>query len=405
MPNNLLTIDMITREAVTLWRNTNLFIKHISSQYDDSFGVDGAKIGDSLRIRLPNDYTVRVGEVAQPQDTNETVTTLVFADMRGVDVNFSTRQRTLDIDDYSERVLAPMVNNLAGDVAAVIMSGAQTGISNYVQRTESGNLASPSSETWLDGGAVLDELSAPKMDRKVIMSPRTQARTVSSLSGLFNPTAAISEQYRSGSMGFALGFEWYMDQTVIAHMGGTFSAGTVSGANQTGQTISLNAITGTLLPGDIISFTGVEAANRITKRSTGSLAQFVVLNTVQNGGTSVTVYPAIIPPDQAGNQVQYQTVMSSPANAAPIIMANPANARHRRNFVFAPEAVTMVTADLFMPGAGVIEAARQQFDGISMRMITDYIIGTDRTITRLDVLFGYLWVRPEWACVVADVAA
>ena len=64
--------------------------------------------------------------------------------------------------------------------------------------------------------------------------------------------------------------------------------------------------------------------------------------------------------------------------------------------------MTLATADLEIP-AKVIEGSREEFDGVSMRMITDYFIGTDQTITRLDVLYGYLWIRPEWAVVVADI--
>jgi hypothetical protein len=75
---------------------------------------------------------------------------------------------------------------------------------------------------------------------------------------------------------------------------------------------------------------------------------------------------------------------------------------YRKNFAYAPEAVTLATADLEMPHA-VHEAAREEFDGIAMRMVTDYFIGTDQLITRLDVLYGFLWLRPEWACVVADI--
>jgi len=125
--NTLLTINMITREAVRLWKNTNQFIQHIDMQYDDSFAKTGAKIGTSLRIRLPNDYTVRTGPAAQVQDTAEVSTTLVLATQKGVDVSFSTTDRTMSLDDYSRRVLAPMVNNLAGAVAADVMSGVDSG--------------------------------------------------------------------------------------------------------------------------------------------------------------------------------------------------------------------------------------------------------------------------------------
>ena len=143
--------------------------------------------------------------------------------------------------------------------------------------------------------------------------------------------------------------------------------------------------------------------NRITKQTTGELEQFVATATVPAGSTQIPLYPAIVPP-VGGNQVQYQTVTASPANGATVnpVSGLAASSVFRKNFVFVPEAVTLAMADLEIP-QGVHEAARDEFDGVSMRMITDYIMGTDQMPTRLDVLYGYLWIRPEWACVVADV--
>ena len=87
MANSLLTIDMITREAVRLFRNSNWFLRTIGRQFDEEFGRAGAKIGQQLRIRLPNDYTLRTGPTAVPQGTNEQQTTLVLATQMGVDVS------------------------------------------------------------------------------------------------------------------------------------------------------------------------------------------------------------------------------------------------------------------------------------------------------------------------------
>lgn len=411
MANALLTINMITREAIRLWKNTNAFIQHVDMQYDDSFARTGAKIGTQLRIRLPNDFTVRTGPAASVQDTAEQNTTLVLATQKGVDVSFSSVDRTMSMDDFSRRILAPMVNNLAGAVAADVMSGVDTGgtngagICNYVQNSDgAGNMISPVASTWLNAGALLKQNSAPMDSWKNILDSITEARTISSLAGLFNPTAKISEQYRSGRMASdTLGADWYMDQTVIQHTGGSFSAGTVNGASQTGLTITVNAITGTLAVGDIITFAGSYLVNRITKQTTGQLKQFVITAAAASGATSISIYPALIPAGAGGVQVQYQTVTASPANGAAIALVNPANVTYRKNFTFAPEAVTMATADLVMPTKGVEESARESFDGVAMRMITAYITPTDQLMTRLDVLYGYLWVRPEWACVVADI--
>jgi hypothetical protein len=398
---------MITREAVELWKNTNSFIRNIDRQYDDQYARGGAKIGSTLRIRLPNDYTVTTGPAASVQDTSEQSTTLTLATQAHVDVSFSTFDRTMSLDDFSERVLAPMVNNLAGYVATTIMNGSEGGICNYVANTDAnGNIISPTDNTYLQAGALLTLNSAQNARRKTINDPVTQARVVSSLAGLLNPSEMISRQYATGQMYQALGFEWFEDQTVIKHTGGTFSASnTVNGAGQTGTTIVVNAITGTLVAGDIITFANVNAVNRITKATTGQLRQFVVTANVASGATSIPIYPALIPSATGvagGPAVQYQTTDSSPVNGAVMALVNPASTTYRKNICYAPQCITMATADLVMPEKGVEEAWREAFDGIAMRMLTAYVPGTDQLITRLDTLFGYLFTRPEWGVIVAD---
>ena len=415
MANTLLTIGGITREAIRLFMNSNAFIGNIEKQYDSSFAKTGAKIGQQLRIRLPNDYVVSDGPSLSVQDTNEQQTTITVATQRHVDTSFNSVDMTMSLDDYSQIILAPKINNLAGNVASTIMSGvtvaqgafagtvvngAEGGICNYVANVDGGNnVINPTSETWLTAGAKLDQSSAQVADRKAVLDPFTMARTVSSLSGLFNPASDIGRQYKNARMYDALNFSWFMDQTVVNHTVGTFSAGgTVNGGSQTGTTITVNAITGTLAKGDIITFAGVNGVNRVTKQSTGSLQQFVVTAAVATAGTSITIYPAIVPPS-GGNAVQYQTVTASPANAAVMALVANAGATYRQNFVYAKQAVTMVTADLEMPPN--VKGAREQMDGVSMRAVTQYVIGTDQTADRLDVLFGWLFVRPEWATIVA----
>ena len=409
MSNSLLTINMITREAVRLWKNSNEFIQNIDTQYDDQFAKTGAKIGTTLRIRLPNDFTVRTGPAASVQDTAEQSTTLVLATQKGVDVSYSSVDRTMSLDDFSRRVLAPMVNNLAGAVAADVMTGVEGGVSNFAANLDStGAVLSPVASTWLQAGAILDMNSAPRKRRKLMLDPLTMARTVGSLAGLFNPSSKIGSQYDSGQMQEALGFDWFMDQTVVKHTTAGYTgtgtpatvAGTVNGASQTGLVITVNAISGGLNVGDIITFAGVNGVNRITKQSTGQLEQFVVTAAVPASGTTINIYPALIPPS-GSNQVQYQTVTASPANSANISVVTLSAAVYRKNLAFAPEAITLAMADLELP-KGVHEAAREAFDGVSMRMVTAYNVQSDQFVTRLDVLYGYLFIRPEWCVAVAD---
>mgnify|MGYP003344115036 CR=1 FL=1 len=399
MANSLLTINMITREAVRLWVNTNSFLQHIDTQYDDQFAVTGAKIGQSLRIRLPNDYTVRSGPVAQPQDTAETNTTLTLATQKGVDVSFNSVERTMSLDDYSKRILAPAVNTLVGSVAADIMNGVEGGVSNLVGNFDAGgNLLRPTLDTWLQAKALLSIRSAPTDNRKFILDPITMARTVQNLSGLLNPATEISEQFRRGEVYNAIGFDWFEDQTILKHTTGAYTGTmTINGANQTGTTLVTNALGGPLAQGDIITIAGVNAVNRITKASTGSLQQFVVTAAAATGATSISIYPAIVPPS-GGAPVQYQTVTASPANSAAILPLTLASSVYRKNIAFIPDAVTMATADLELP-KNMQEVARERMDGVSLRMVTGFDIKSDQFITRLDVLYGYVWTRPEWAVV------
>ena len=71
MANSLLTIDMITRKSLAILENNLVLSRNINRQYDDSFAVEGAKIGSSLRIRLPDRVLVTDGAALQTQDDNE----------------------------------------------------------------------------------------------------------------------------------------------------------------------------------------------------------------------------------------------------------------------------------------------------------------------------------------------
>lgn len=403
MPGNtLLTVDMITREAVRLFKNSNLFIMNMDTQYDGSFAIDGAKIGQILRIRLPNDYVVTDGPAMSLQSTTEQYTTLEVTSQKNVAVPFTTAERTMSIDDYSEIIMAPMINNLAGKVASTVMLASEGGVCNFVSNVDgAGNIISPTSEQFLQANAVLDDNSADGMTRRVVNDPTTDARTTVSLQGLLNPATEISAQFRTGMMKSGLGYErWFRDQTVIKHTSGTFSAGTVVGADQTGTSLTVTT-TGTFTAGDIITIAGVNGVNRVTKQDQGTLRQFVVTAAYAGGAGTISIYPALTP-QSGGVDVQYQTVVASPANGAVITMASKSGEVYRKSIAYAQKAITMATADLVLPRKAVEEAARAQYDGISMRVLTDYLPNSDQLATRVDVLFGQRYIRPEWACVVAD---
>lgn len=414
--NNLLTVSMITRYSVPLFLNSNMFLMSVNRDYDDRFGNEGAKIGAQLRVRIPNDYSVTDGPGLSAQDTVEQQVVLTVSTQRHIDIAFTTAERTLSIEDYAERVIMPRLNKLAGNVAQTLMFSSQGAVPNATANVDANNnILAINQAPVLNAGALLDDNSAPDMGtmdaRKLANDPHSDAKLVTSLAGQFNPATTISGQFRTGTMKNALGFDMFRDQTVIKHTTGSATSATVNGAGQTGTSIAISALVGTINQGDVFSMAGVVAVNRVTRASTGLNRQFVATANVANGGTAISFYPALIPAlsqvPYAGlpyTEQAYQTVISAPANNATITPFANANTTYRQSLAFQRDSVSLVIAPLWMPpgGKGVVEAARHEFDRCSIRSLVCYEPGTDQPIDRQDVLFGYFWPRGEWACQTCD---
>ena len=410
MANNLITPSMVTKYGIKMFANTNYFIQNIPRQFQDQFGIDGARIGAQLRVRIPNRYTPTDGPGLSVQDTTEQQFLLTVATQRHIDVAFTSAETTLDIDDYMERIVLPRVNALANNVAIQIMANIAPGIRNAVANVDANNnVLSVNDTPFAIARAVLEENSAPNFGqmnmRKVVLAPRSDTKVQQSLRGLFNPVESISRQYNTGMMYEALGFRFFEDQSVVNHTTGSMTTATVNGANQTGNQLTVNALGGTVNAGDIFSIAGVNGINFGNYQSTGLAAQFVATQAAIAGATTLNIYPSIIPPASnvpyAGlpyTPQQYQTVTASPANNATITPFLNASVTVRQNIAYSPDAITMAVAPLWIPPneKGVIAAARHSFDDLSMRSLVVYDPDTDQPIDRLDILFGSALPRPEW---------
>lgn len=415
MANALITNAMIAKEAIRLSLNKNAFLQNLNRQYDESFARTGAKAGQSIRIRLPVDYTLRTGPTAIVQNTIEQVVNLTVANQFGVDMSFSMVDRTMSLDRFSDRYIKPAINTTVGGQAVSVMAQAEGGVSGWSANQDpiTGAILSPNAKAWLNAKAEMENNSVPSDDYKIVMSPNTQANTVDSLKGLFNSQPTVAKQYDNGEMVRALGFDWMSDQTVLLHTTGAyanapaytdglgFACTTVSGAAQTGTSLTVAALAGPLAKGDIIRIAGVQMVNSITKSPTGRSRTFTVTAAVAAGATVIPIYPAITGVDGGGNTVQYQTVNASPANAAQVYVVSAPSSQYRKNLAFVPEAITLAAVDLELPPN--VDAAREVFDEISIRIVTQFQIMSDQLVTRLDLLSGSAFLKPEWCVCVPDV--
>jgi hypothetical protein len=398
MAQSLLTIDMITNKALEILENNLVITRNVNRQYDDSFAVEGAKIGDTLRIRLPDRALVTDGAALQVQEVQQQFTTLTIASQKHIGVNFTSAEMALSLDDFADRVLKPRVSQLAASIDADVANSFQ----GIYQSVGTPGTTPATSLVLLQAQQKLNEAAAVMSPRYATVNPAANAGLVEGMKGLFNPTSTISRQFKNGMMGEGiLGYEEInMSQSIKVHTTGSALRSDTPIVKTTlangATTLTLDNVTdgNTLVPGDVFTIAGVFAVNPQTRESTGSLQQFVVQNTVTSASTefvNVDFLPAVYAPTQA-----LATVTALPAAGDVVTFLGAASTGYPQNLIYHKDAITFATADLMLP-QGVDMASRKVHNGISMRIVRQYDINNDRMPCRIDVLYGYSVIRPQMA--------
>ena len=414
MANNLLTISMITNEALMVLENELTFSSQVERNYDDQFAITGAKIGATLNVRRPGRFVGTSGPALNVEDFNETSVPVTLSTQFHVDTQFTTQDLALSLDRFSDRVLKPAVAAIANKIDRDGLVMAKNATANIVGTA---GTVPTSLLTYLTAGAYLDSEGAPRDGRRAcIVEPFTGATIVDSLKGLFVPSNTISKQYERGMMGKdSAGMMWKMDQNVVSQTFGSYATATLACATTTAtgfltsgwastSTIALTATTATagLKQGDTITIANIFAANPQNRAAYGSnrLRSFVVqadVTVATSGTTSVIVSPAVITAGQFQN-----VVVNSTSATAVVTPFNNTGTVSPQNIVMHKNAFTMACADLELPdGVHFAGRAADKELGLSMRVVRQYTINNDSIPTRVDVLYGWAPLYPELACRVA----
>jgi|TARA_R110000765_G_scaffold64086_1_gene124546 hypothetical protein len=389
MANSLLSPSVITKEALAILHQKLNFIGTINTQYDDQYAKSGAKIGNDLKIRLPNEFSVRTGATLSSQDVTENSVTLSVDTQKGVDFTFSSEELSMHIDQFKERYIEPAMSVLAANIESDALSMSKD-VFNFVNGVGSANSFANITKAQKD----LTVNLAPYGDRNYLHDPQSVVDMLADTKGLFQDSGQIAKQYKEGLLGRISGFDHYENTLVPTHTTGTAAATTgylVNGASQTGSSLTVDTGSTTFLKGDIITIAGVNRVHPETKADTGVLQNFVVTGNSGASATTLAISPAIVA--AAGTQ----NVSGSPADNAAVSKIGGGNgADWTDTLAYAKDAFCFATADLVLP-EGVAFAAREVMDGISMRIVRDYSISADTFPCRIDILYGYKTIRPEIA--------
>lgn len=391
MANQFLNTQKITREILSVLRQKLTFLRKINMEYKSEFAVTGAKIGDTVNIRVPTHAKIRNGRIMDASNMVDKTVPLTISDQTGVDLVWNSSDMALKIDDFSARYLDQPIADLASRIEQMVLQRALPFAANFVPNAD-GKLDFVEA---LRANKVLTDNLAPTR-RFMVTNTSGTVQVVDQLKGFFNAQDRLAEQYEDGLMARAAGFDWFETTNMPAQAYGTSAipgAYLINGANQTGSTIAVDGGTGTLVAGQHVTFAGVFAVNPATKVSTGVLQTFVVTANYAGGNGNIQVAPAIV---TSGPE---QNVTTSPADNAVIVVLG-APAQTGVNLGFARDFLTFATVDLPLPENK--EASRMQFDGLSLRMIRDYDTVNDQFLNRVDILWGSAVLRPEFGVVIPN---
>lgn len=404
MANSLLTPTVIAKEALMQFKNGMGFSRNVDQSYSKDFAKKGAKIGTSEKIRKPNRFTVTSGATYSAQDVTEDSVTLTVDTQKHVGFEFLSSDLTLSVDEFSDRYIKQAALALVNQVDIDGQALAAKNVANAV-----GTAATTPSAllTYLQAMQKIQESAGPMDDNySYIVSPAASTKIVDALKGLFADQSELSKQYKRGLMGVAAGGEWNLGQNLYSYTsgqrGGTplVNGAPVSGASTIVTDAWTSAAANRVKAGDVFTIANVFKVNPITKQSTGVLQQFVITADTSSDGSGNATLP-ISPTIYSTGSLQ--NVDSLPADNAALSFSGDAvvgtSAVTVNNLLMHKQAFGLAIVPLEKPEGVHFSAVETDPEtGISIRIIRDYTFSTDKFPCRMDVLYGWKELRPEWAC-------
>lgn len=398
MANTLEVIDYITKETLRIGHEKATFLGTIDRQYDAEFGKKGMKVGDTIRIRKPEKGTIRSGRVANVQDSEETHTTLTVSTQKGFELAFNSAEAALSLDDYIKRKIEPRMAMLISTIESEVLQGATKLVYNTV-----GTAGTPPADLAAVGAAraKLNQYLAPKDgNRFVQMDSVTMGGMVNGLKGLFQDSTQIKEQYREGLIGRTGMADFYENErtwtlTNISDVTGTTDAAAL--VTDGGTTLDMHTTVASPAVGCVFTISGVYACHPETKAPYSHLQQFTVVTT--SAGAAVTISPPTYLTGGKKNVVSSSgaELATTDFNSKTLTFWGNASTSYVQNLMYHKEFCTFATADLPLRG-GADRCVRKEYDGLSLRVWEDSDIKNDEQILRVDILYGWNVLIPEWGC-------
>lgn len=408
MSNTLVTLDMIADRALAVAHEKLTFIGTVNRDYDEEFGKSGRKAGDTIRIRNPNKFTRRQGSrVMDVQNQAETTQDLVVSTQDGVDMEWNSAERGLSLDKITERYISPAMDQLVSGIEADFLAAMTKATYNTVGAA--GTVPGASTTTVLgDARAKLNQFLAPKSERSAQIDSVTMASLSNAHKALFEDRGQIKESMREGFISRAAGFDWYENERILTLANPADVAGEIDESAETNFTegttvVHMDGLTtaSNIVAGMVFTWEGLYAVHPETKQVYAHLQDFTVVSvgSPSSGDADITFSPAIYTTGAKQN-VKTQTGAAVTWTAAgqdgkDITFRGSTSTSYKYGLLYNKDAFTFATADLPLMNTG--ECTRKNHDGLAIRLWRAGDIVNDRELLRIDILYGWLAQRPDFA--------
>jgi P22 coat protein - gene protein 5 len=428
LANSLITAQWVARKALVLLHAKSNFTGRTNRDYQSLLPgpINGVILGQQLSIRLPFQYQLRTGPQMNAQNSVQRFATLLVNQQLGVDINFTSVERAMLLNNFEEQVLEPAMARLAAGV-----ENFTAGQVNNVPKFTGAVNTTATYDQLLQNEQYLTEALAPEDNRRTFTAtPQTSRYFVKDNKGMFQPESNISDQWLEGVISDrAAGYTCFRNTKLPTHVCGTFTASSNPAVNGAGQsnagagnafvaTFSLvtngwNAGADTLNAGDVITITGVNEVDPETKASLGRPKQFVVTATTTSGGGNMTI--PIAPGIITGGA--YQNVDSVPGGTATIqvfgISGAGANSPLlaisgqliKQSLGWYRDAIVFANPPMLDLSPLVKMTAAEAFEGYNMRFAQQWDPSNDVLPARLDSIVGAVLSYPELAVRNIEVAS
>ena len=353
MENKFLTPEVVANEALMCLQSNLVMADLVHRDYADEF----VAVGDTISIRKPAKFVAKnFTGTTEPQDITEGSVTVKLDRFRDVTVAVTSKELSLDIEDFSAQVVQPAMQAIAQaidqDLLAVAAEKAGKSLDGTKEATDLSDIAAMAKQ--------LDMAKAPVQNRSLVLHPEHKYRYALT-ENLSNVSyAGDNETLRDALLGKVYSLETYMDQNApgsLANEAGTATYYTITGARGD-TTVTVENLEGTIVPGDGFILDGY--LYRFTEGGNGQL------------------------------QID-QKLMTNAENDPVCIVNEPCSVAFHRN------ALALVTRNLALP-MGAANAAYASAGGLGVRVVYDYDSSTKTDKISFDVIYGIKDLEPKLIC-------